>query len=126
VADSVEKQAAVREAGQRIVKRALVELLVQTPVLDSHGGLEREGSGQCEPPLVDGPVLRRCELRDPDGIRMSDEREQKHHPAAQSAEPRPLHRIGRRIGAVDDHTHAFANDAAECRTVHEGLRFGLQ
>src|SRR2546423_9067466 len=93
VPDSVKEKRAVGETGERVVQRALMELLIQTPVLDRHRRLERETPGESKSPLVDRAALRGGELRDPDGFRVGDERKQHHELAAETLESGAFHYV---------------------------------
>ena len=76
VTDAIEEQTSVGETRERIVQRALAELVIQAAVLDRHRRLERECSGERESTLVDRAGRGGRQLRDAERIAVRDEREQ--------------------------------------------------
>ena len=104
VLDPVLEQAAVGQAGQRVVERLVAQLLVQPARSRAPSRPRRPGSGPA------GSVARR-RIRaarevasiGPERATLGHQRQRRHRPMADRLEIGHLGRIGGRVGVVDDH-----------------------
>ena len=124
--DSVMEEAAVGEAGERVVERPVAELVIEPTVLDRHGRLERQRAGERESTLVDWTVSAGRQLGNTDRLRQGDERQEEHDLATEGPQACLFGRVGQFVSGIDDDPRPVMDDAPEQRPLHERFRIRLE
>ena len=110
---AIVEQAPVGEAGERVVERPMAELLVEPPVLDRHGRLERQRPGEGEPAHVDRVGLGARQLGDPDRALLGGEGQEQHGRSTEGPEAVTFERVRPLVGHVDHDRRLIAGNARE-------------